>query len=73
MGLWTDLTPPAHQLQVVVSHILEHSRPSQQSSPQKSSLHPPNHSLSHHNPHNTYFPYLGPLHFGDLQQSIAQA
>ena len=36
-------------------------------------LHPPNRSLSRHNPHNTYFPYQGLLHFEDLQQSVAQA
>ena len=68
-----DLAPPAHPLQVVPSHILEHSRPSQQSSPQQSPLHPPNSSPSHHNPHNTYFPYQGPLHLEDLQQPIGQA
>ncbi|KAG6375781.1 hypothetical protein JVT61DRAFT_2631 [Boletus reticuloceps] len=68
-----DLAPPVHPLQVVQTHILEHSRPSQQSSPQQSPLHHPSSSPSHHNPHSTYFPYPAQLRLDDLQQPIAQA
>ena len=68
-----DLATAVHPLQVVQTHMLEHSLPSQRSSPQQSPLHPPNHSPSHHNPHNTYFPYQAQLHLEDLQPQIAQA
>ena len=68
-----DLAAAVHQLQVVQTHSLEHSHPSQRSSPQQSPHHPPSNSPSHHNPHNTYFPYQGQLHLEDLQQPIAQA
>ena len=68
-----DLVAPVHQLQVVQTHILEHSRPSQQSSPLQSPHHHPSSSPSHHNPHSTYFPYQAQLHLDDLQQPIAQA
>lgn len=53
--------------------MLEHSRPSQQSSPLQSPHSHPNHSPSHHSLHNTYFPYQGQLHLEDLQPPIAQA